>query len=185
MNRSGVNTFGLMTCATPSIPSILSRALSKTLHAEDFPLPLGPTIISPWWMHEIWYSWRICKQSDHKDFYCVLNTADLKCLLTKQQPHDWASRKICQNQRLNEISKKQFCNRLASFCEGLDIINRTNRETRQGKWQKQLHSESLELNLMPEEKFWITVTSSSCESALEDRSMHLKKQAEYIKTSIR
>ena len=43
-------------CATPSTPSILSRALSSTRHAEDLPLPLGPTIIRPWCSCVIWYS---------------------------------------------------------------------------------------------------------------------------------
>src|SRR5208282_1330997 len=43
-------TFGSITYETPSTPSNLPSASSKTLHAVDFPLPEAPTIITPWWM---------------------------------------------------------------------------------------------------------------------------------------
>ena len=56
-------------CATPSTPSSLSRALSSTLQAVDLPLPLGPTIISPWCSWVIWYSWRTCQEKERNRCY--------------------------------------------------------------------------------------------------------------------
>ena len=49
-----------MTCATPSTPSNLSNAFSRTCHAELLPLPLGPTIIKPWCSWVIWYNCNTC-----------------------------------------------------------------------------------------------------------------------------
>ena len=35
-----------------------THTLRRTRQAQDFPLPLGPTIIRPWCSWVIWYSWR-------------------------------------------------------------------------------------------------------------------------------
>ena len=59
LGNATFNTLGSTTCATPSTPSKFSKAFSSVRQAEDLPLPLGPTIIKPWWIWEIWYSWRI------------------------------------------------------------------------------------------------------------------------------
>jgi hypothetical protein len=42
--------------------------LSRTFQAMDFPLPLGPTIIRPWWRQVIWYNCRTWKMG-HKHKY--------------------------------------------------------------------------------------------------------------------
>lgn len=68
-------TFGSMTWATPSVPSNLSRAFNNTCHALDFPLPLGPTIIRPWWRFVIWNS---CRTYNRKDTGFMLNLRKLE-----------------------------------------------------------------------------------------------------------
>ena len=57
---------GSMTWATPSTPSSRSRALSRERQAVLLPLPLGPTIIRPWFRLEIWYSCRTCRKGTSK-----------------------------------------------------------------------------------------------------------------------
>lgn len=77
-------TFGSMTWATPSVPSNLSSAFNNTCHALDFPLPLGPTIIRPWWRFVIWNS---CRTYKRKDTGFMLNLRKLEMQECISIPH--------------------------------------------------------------------------------------------------
>ena len=50
------------------MPSKFSSAFKSVRQAVDLPLPLGPTIINPWWIWDIWYSWRIYNTEKAKKY---------------------------------------------------------------------------------------------------------------------